>query len=215
MNADERIQRFRDDLLDWSTENLREFPWREADASPYEVLLAEIFLKQTRSETVAQVLPEFVERFPAMESIEEASEEEIIEVIRPLGLYNHRSKALKEIAEALEQGKIPSSRVNLQELPQVGPYVASATLCFAFDEEHAIVDSNIRRIFRRLFGEGEIETRSEAEIWDLAEDLLPEENFREFNLALLDFGAAICIDSTPRCEQCFANEYCEYYQQNR
>lgn len=208
---DEIAQRFRRDLIEWSKDNIRDFPWRESDASPYEILLAEIFLKQTRSQTVAEILPEFVERFPSIEAIRESSKEEIIEVIQPLGLYNYRADTLKEIAEELDDGEIPRTKPELQELPQVDPYVASATLCFAFNERHAIVDSNIRRVYQRLFGEG-IEEKSEADLWTQAEFILPADDFQRFNLALLDFGAEICTDSSPNCEECFAQEYCMYYQ---
>lgn len=208
----EKIERFQHDLLKWSHGNLRDFPWRQQQRSPYQLLVAEMFLKQTQASTVADVLPQFVEKYPGPESLQSASESEIIEVIRPLGLYNHRAKALKEIGERLGGSEIPSTEDGLRELPQVGRYVANATLCFGFGEDVPIVDSNIRRIYRRLFSALDVEEMTEDELWSLAEEVLPEAEVQRFNLALLDFGAAICTDSSPNCEQCFANPYCAYYQ---
>lgn len=208
----EKIERFQHDLLEWSRGNLRSFPWREEECSPYEILVAEMFLKQTRASTVGDVLPHFVEKYPNLQSLQSASESDIIEVIRPLGLYNHRTTALKEIGERLSESEIPSNEEDLRDLPQVGPYVANATLCFGFGEDVPIIDSNIRRIYRRLFSALDVEEMTEDELWSLAEEILPEAEVQRFNLALLDFGAAICTDSSPNCKICFASRYCDYYQ---
>lgn len=203
-------ERFQKDLLQWSRGNLREFPWREEDRTPFEILVAEIFLKQTRASTVADIYPAFMSEYPGPEALQEASKEEIIELIRPLGLYNHRADALKEIGKILGGSEVPSTRGELLELPQVGPYVANATLCFGFGENVPIVDSNIRRVYTRLFYWNNNDV-SDSVIWDLARRILPEDEAQRFNLALLDFGARICTDTSPHCEQCFAQSYCGYY----
>lgn len=207
----ERAEQFRSDLLTWSEENLRLFPWRDPDATPYEVLVAEMFLKQTRSTTVASVLPEFLEQFPSPASLEGADQEEIIDIIRPLGIYHHRSRALQHLGEQLGASTIPETEEELQELPQVGRYVANATLCFGFDRPRPILDSNIRRIYTRLFPD--IAHLSNDDLWDLAAAMLPEEDVKQYNMALLDFGAELCTDTSPACEKCFATSCCDYYQQ--
>lgn len=124
----EEAERFRNGILEWSRGTLRDFPWREEARNPYEILVAEMFLKQTRASTVADEYPAFIERYTNPYSLQDASEAGIIEVIRPLGLYNHRAKALKEIGETQGCSKIPSSEEELVEFPQVAPYVANATL---------------------------------------------------------------------------------------
>jgi len=111
-------ERFRDSLLDWGVENTREYPWRETSRSLYEVFIAEFFLTQTPADNVASVYPQFIEQFPSLDSIDDASKEELVEVIRPLGFYNMRSEALKEISA--QRDSIPESVEELTELPQVG-----------------------------------------------------------------------------------------------
>lgn len=207
------IDRFRTDLLAWAEDNLRSFPWREPDASPYEILLAEIFLKQTRSSTVARILPQVLDQYPDPGSLAEADREDLIDLIHPLGLYNHRSKALMEIGAAVAGTGIPHTEEELMELPQVGQYVANATMCFGFGQSRPIVDSNVKRVYTRLFDDLDTESASDEQMWDLTATVLPEESAERYNLALLDFGAAVCTDTSPRCEECFANSYCDFYAQ--
>lgn len=209
MSGDRR-RRFRRDLLQWAEDNLRSFPWREPDASLYEVFLAEFFLTQTPADNVAKVYPKFIERFPSLETIEAADQEEVETVIKPLGFQKMRSGALTKIAS--EYSSLPDSEAGLLDLPRVGPYVANATLSFALDRPRPIVDRNVVRIYERIF-ESEFPDR-DAERRVFAQKMLPENGkvARKFNLALLDFGATVCVSGVPRCDVCFASDYCEYYQ---
>lgn len=207
--------RFREDLIEWSQGNLRSFPWRDTDCTPYEVLIAEILLKQTRSPTVHEIYVEFIEKYPTLEELAQADREELIEILRPLGLYNYRSDAFMEIAERAVESGIPESEDELRDFPQVGPYVLNATLCFGFGEERPIMDTNVERIYGRLFQNDGVDEFDEAELWKLAEQMLPEGEARQYNLALLDFGYSICTHSSPSCEECFASEYCDYYQNQK
>ncbi len=212
MTIDESAQRFRDDLLAWSEGNLRSFPWREDDATPYEVLIAEIMLKQTRSPTVHEIYVEFIEEYPTLEDLAEADRDELIDIIQPLGLYNYRADAFMEIADRASDGGLPEDEAELSDLPQVGPYVLNATLFFGFGEERPIMDTNVERIYGRVFGDDGVDAFDEDELWAFSEELLPEGEARRYNLALLDFGYSICTHSSPSCEECFASEYCDYYQ---
>lgn len=198
---------FSNALLEWSEDNLRDFPWRNPSLSFYEVFLAEFLLTQTPAENVARVHPEFVERFPDLDAIRAASEEEIAEVLEPVGFYNRRARALKEIGDTVED--LPHDRDDLLSLPRVGPYIADATLCFALNRPLPVIDRNVDRVYGRLFGDSwpdDEENRRE-----FANRLLPEVDARRYNLALLDFGAEICKPKSPACEECFAQEYCAYY----
>ena len=212
MDLEELSEQFTDDLLSWFEQNERSFPWREEDATLYEVFMSEMFLRRTRADVVESFIPRFLERYPDIESLREADVEELAEVIRPMGLQNTRSRGMISLAETLDGDDIPTDRDELRELPQVGDYVANATLCFSLDCELPIVDRNIERIYGRLLGDRWTEL-SETERWDLAEDLLPAQQARRYNLALLDFGAALCQAPEPSCEICFASDYCTFYDE--
>lgn len=195
------------DVLEWADENLRDFPWREPDRSLYEVFIAEFFLTQTPAENVSTVYPEFLERFPSLEAIDEASEDELVDTIKPLGFYNMRSNALKRIAA--ENETLPDTTKELVKLTRVGRYVTNATLCFARDEPLPVLDRNVERVYSRVFSDDW--PQSSTEQLQFAERLVPKDRARLYNLTLLDFGAAICTPQ-PSCDECFANEYCTYYQ---
>ncbi|WP_136603219.1 HhH-GPD family protein [Salinigranum halophilum] len=204
------VEQFRRDLLEWAETNLREYPWRDCGASIYEVFIAEFFLTQTPAENVGSVYPDFINEFPSLEAIRGASEDELVDSITPLGFQNLRTEALKTIAE--HNDSIPRDKEALSELPRVGDYVASATVCFALDQPVPILDRNVVRIYKRLFGDQW--PSSSAEQKAFASEILPKKHAREFNLALLDFGAAVCT-TEPKCTECFASEYCEYAQDIR
>jgi len=205
--VNEKIERFRSDLLAWGAENARYFPWRESDASLYEVFIAEFFLTQTPASNVAKVYPSFVEHFPTLDSLRDASEDDLVEIIRPLGFYNQRAEALVEIADTIDT--LPTDPSELRELPHVGTYVAEATLCFAEGEPYPIVDKNVRRVYGRIFSDEWPDSTSEQR--DFARHLLPEREARSYNMALLDFGALVCTPQSPDCDYCYASNYCTYY----
>lgn len=203
-------ERFRDDLLEWAETNLREFSWREDTATLYETFVAEFFLTQTPAENTAEVYPQFLDWFPSLGHIRDASKDELTLAIEPLGFHNMRAEALAEIAS--EHDELPTNVDELLELPRVGPYVANATLCFARNRRLPIVDRNVNRVYSRVFGDEYPE--GEAARRQFALSLLPEEGSRArtYNLALLDFGALVCTKAGPKCSKCFAPEYCSYYR---
>ena len=174
------------------------------------MLMAEFFLARTRSGVVNQVFSKFVNQFPDIETLHRADEEEIADIIRPTGLQNRRASSLKEIAAELNGGEIPRDPQRLQELPRIGPYVSNAALCFGMEEPLPIIDTNVRRVYERVLGDEWPD--DEEEEWEMAGDILPEDEARMYNLALLDFGSEICSAQSPSCESCFASEYCSYYQ---
>jgi A/G-specific adenine glycosylase len=199
-------ERFRAGLLDWAEDGLREFPWRDPDVSLYEVFVAEFFLTQTPAENVARVYPVFLDRFPSLTAIGDADEEALRSTIEPIGFHNMRAEALARIGA--ENDALPRTVDGLEALERIGPYVANATLCFAFDRPLPIVDRNVDRVYGRVLGE-EWPDGTTAQ-WEVAAQLVPEEAPKRYNLALLDFGAAVCRPD-PRCKSCFATNHCEYY----
>jgi A/G-specific adenine glycosylase len=203
----ESEDRFRTDLLEWGKENRREYPWRESNRTLYEVFIAEFFLTQTPADNVEAVYPSFLERYPTLDAISEVSENELVEIIEPLGFQNMRAGALKEIASTHDH--LPTEPESLMELPRVGRYVANATLCFTHGDQLPVLDRNVERVYSRVFQDTWPET--EADQLAFTQRLVPDEA-RPYNLALLDFGALVC-QTEPLCEQCFANEYCIYYRE--
>ncbi|RLM53746.1 hypothetical protein DVK02_12950 [Halobellus sp. Atlit-31R] len=203
----EHQTRFQEDILEWGETHYRDFPWREPDRSLYEVFIAEFLLTQTPAENVASVYPRFIDQYPSLKHVRQTSEQELIELIEPLGFYNMRASALKRIAASNEI--LPESPSDLTELPRVGEYVANATLCFTRGDPLPILDRNVRRIYRRVFQDRWPESSGDQR--EFAIQMIPEQEARSYNLALLDFGAAVCM-SDPSCESCFATTYCDYYQ---
>lgn len=206
----DEIKDFRSALVEWYSVHGRGYPWREREASLYEVFVAEFFLTQTPAENVSDVYPVFLDRFPSLEAIDDSDEETLQAVIRPLGFQRMRASALTEIAA--EYDSLPRDSETLQTLPRVGPYVANATLCFASNRCLPILDRNVRRVYERVWPDSYPPVGSEEET-ALASRLLPPDGrtARKYNLALLDLGAAICTKSDPLCEDCPVSAPCAYY----
>lgn len=207
----ERIETLRRLILSWvDSENLRKFPWRETEDA-YEILVSEVLLQQTPADRVEPVYTDFLRTYPRVEDLAEADVDEVIDLIRDLGLQNIRGKALVNNAKALKKEGIPRDVEKLAELSYVSDYGANAVLCFAFGEDRPIVDSNVIRVYSRYFGRS-LDVEDEK-TWEFAEQVLPEERVQEFNLAVIDFAAEICQPS-PKCEVCFLSDACSYYQQS-
>jgi A/G-specific adenine glycosylase len=173
------------------------------------VLIAEILLQRTRAETVEPIFNEFIERYPSMVELRDAEEADIAGLLSPLGLHNRRASSLVKIGTRIGDDPLPTDEEELLELPHVGKYVANAVLCFAHGEPRPVVDRNVIRVYQRVFEIEEDRQRSE-ELWDFAAMVLPEEDARDYNLALLDFAAARCTARSPGCDGCFARSYCPY-----
>lgn len=212
MAADHEIEAFQEGLRKWADEddNIRQFSWREKD-SPYEVLIAEILLGATLASKVEPIYDEFIEQYPDLKDLADADVNELASLLEPLGLHNRRAAALVKIGNQLKDRGVPEDEVELLELPYVGRYAANATLCFGFGERRPIVDANVVRIYNRIFNLNLNPTGDDA--WEFAKQVLPEGDVQLFNLALLDFGAAVCTDQSPRCSDCFFSENCYYFSQ--
>jgi A/G-specific adenine glycosylase len=211
MNSQERF--FVKTLLSWFNENKREFPWRvNGKTNPYHILVAELMLKKTRADNASAVYTKFIELFPTPDSILNTSDADMESILRPLGLIKQRKKAFFSIFSKIMEiygGKIPSQKKDLHELPYVGDYTVNAVLCFGFNKKVPIVDVNVTRICQRFFGlEAYGDPRIDTHIWELLDRIIPRNRFKEFNLALLDFGALVCKSKKPECELCTLRENC-------
>jgi len=202
-------------IVNWYEINGRkDLPWRKTKNS-YKVLIAELMLQRTHA--IKQVLPvfnEFIDKYPDIESLSKASITEIRETIFSLGLHNTRSRRMKELATKVKEHftEIPKQRKDLISLPGVGEYVANAVLCMAFDKPYPMVDSNFGRVLGRVFFGKEEYPPSKNRIWKTASGLLPDKNYKEFNLGVMDLGALVCTPKNPVHSNCPLSEECMFYK---
>ena len=199
-------------FADWYKAHGRSFPWREEDISPFGILLAEVLLKQTRAEMVAEVWPALFRKYPNAASLESARPEELHHDIACLGFGHQRVKGLRQLSAAINRtGRIPSRPAELMKLPHVGVYSAHAVACFAFGLRVPVVDLSVVRVLSRLAGiEPPRDIRRAPEVWEIARSLLPDTEVKEHNYGLLDFAADICKARSPQCEECLVAPSCAY-----
>jgi len=199
-------------LLNWYKKKGREFPWRRC-REPYEILIAEIMLQRTKADQVVPVYLEFLKRFPDVQSLSRASTAEIAKYFSRLGLI-HRAKLVKKLGRDLSKrfcGRIPNTVSDLRSLPSVGEYVADAVLCFAFDLDVSIVDSNVCRVIGRVFDlDSRGEARRDPRFKEIMDELLPAGKASKFNWAVIDLASIVCLPRKPLCPACPLNSKCRY-----
>ncbi len=208
-------KRFRAALIRWFQRHGRDLPWR-ADRDPYRVWIREIMLQQTTVAAVRPYFERFVERFPTVESLADASEDDVLRLWEGLGYYR-RARYLHRAARRITEeysGCFPESVAELQRLPGVGRYTAGAIASFAFDQRAPIVEANTLRLYARLIGHtGEIKTASATRLlWNFAELILPRVDCGAFNQALMDLGATVCQLRDPSCGNCPVKTCCQAFQ---
>lgn len=210
-------QRFRRQLLAWYRTNARDLPWRKTD-DPYHILVSEIMLQQTQVERVLPKYLEWLQKYPSFESLASAPADEVTRTWYPLG-YNVRPKRLQSIArEAVDRfgGELPSDEETLRSFKGIGAYTAGAIRSFAFGERAAIVDTNVARVLLRVFiGRGDAKAhRMRRQLWQLSATLVPRRNVFDFNQALMDLGATVCVARKPVCLACPMKSICRAYPWN-
>ena len=200
-------------LLRWFREHRRPLPFRDAP-DPWRVWVSEVMLQQTRVEAMRPRYREFVARFPDAASLARASEDEVLAAWAGLGYYG-RARALHRAARLLTEAgrEIPRETEALRELPGIGEYTAAAIASIAFGVPAAAVDGNVRRVLARLFA---VEGRRghaafERRVRELADRLMEADGAAapgDWNQALMELGATVCLPTSPRCEACAVREFC-------
>lgn len=205
-------------FVKWFAVNGREFPWRKPQTTPFQFLVTEVLLQQTKAADVAGIWNDFFIEFPNALAISQAKTDKIENKIKFLGFGTRRAKALKKIGAWLvchHNGIIPEDREQLLAIPYVGLYAAHAVLCFAFDWRIEIVDANVIRLFNRYYGmQLNKDARRAPPSWEIARSLLPRERIKakSHNYGILDFTAQICKPVKPLCEICPLLKQCCYGQ---
>ena len=190
-------------LLAWYDKHRRQLPWRE-HPTPYRVLLSELMLQQTRVETVKPYFARFLDRWPTLEDLAAAAEDEVLTEWAGLGYYSRARNLHRAARQAVGQGGLPSDVAGLRALPGIGPYTAGAIASIAFGIRTPLVDGNVERVLCRL-DDVHADPRSTAgkkALWARATALVPEARPGDFNQALMELGATVCTPRSPRCEAC-------------
>src|SRR5436189_527027 len=208
-------RRFRERLLSWYRRHGRDLPWRRT-ADPYHILVSEIMLQQTQVDRVLPKYAEWLEKFPSMGALAAASDGAINQAWYPLG-YNIRPRRLRSIArEAVEKygGELPSDEATLLSFKGIGAYTAGAIRSFAFRERAAILDTNVARVLFRVFvATGDPKSHAmKLHLWKISETVMPQRQVFDFNQALMDFGALVCVARNPRCLVCPMTRSCRAFQ---
>ncbi|MCC7416544.1 MAG: A/G-specific adenine glycosylase [Acidobacteria bacterium] len=198
-------QRFRRRLLAWYARHGRDLPWRKT-GDPYHILVSEIMLQQTQVDRVLPKYDEWLRKYPTLDALAAAPERDVTAAWYPLG-YNIRPKRLQTIArEAVARygGRLPADEATLRSFKGIGAYTAGAIRSFAFRERAAILDTNVARVLFRVFvGEGDPKSHAMTRrLWTLSETLVPTRRVFDFNQALMDLGAMVCVARAPKCPVC-------------
>lgn len=197
-------------LLRWFDENRRDLPWRQT-RDAYAIWLSEIILQQTRIQQGQAYWERFMKRFPSVDLLAAATEDEVLRLWQGLGYYSRARNLHAAARQIVEQGRFPNTFEGIRKLKGVGDYTAAAIGSIAFDLPEAVVDGNVYRVLARHFGiETPINTTEGKKLFkQLAQSLLPVGKPSEFNQAMMDFGALQCTPKSPRCLLCPLSESCE------
>jgi A/G-specific adenine glycosylase len=205
--------RLRRELLEWYARNRRDLPWRH-NADPYAIWVSEIMLQQTRVAVVVERYQQFLERFPTLAALAEAPEQEVLALWSGLGYYR-RARMLHKAAQFVTSqlfGKIPVKAEELRTLPGIGTYTAAAIASIAHNERVAVVDGNVERVLCRLEG-WDAGSRSggaalRRKIETLANELVDPAKPGDFNQAVMELGATVCLPRKPQCPVCPLASHC-------
>lgn len=199
-------------IRDWYSLNKRDLPWRETD-DPYQIWVSEIILQQTRVAQGYDYFVRFMNRFPTVESLASATEDEVLKLWQGLGYYSRARNLHTAARQVTEMGGFPKSYDGVRALRGVGDYTAAAICSIAYNHPCAVVDGNVYRVLSRFMGvDTPIDTTvGKREFAALADAMLDKDNPGEYNQAIMDFGAIQCTPRTPDCKSCPLMDRCEAY----
>jgi A/G-specific adenine glycosylase len=198
-------------LVSWFEEEKRDLPWRKTK-NPYKIWVSEVMLQQTKVDTVIPYYERFIKKYPSLESLANADEEELLKEWEGLGYYSRARNLQAGVKEVMEdyKGVVPSTRKDISKLKGVGPYTAGAVLSIAYGVPEHAVDGNVMRVLSRLLLiKEDIAKPKTKKIFEYAVmELIDEENPSAFNQGLMELGAIICTPTKPKCLLCPVREYC-------
>lgn len=203
-------------LLDWYATHGRELPWRGI-SDPYRIWISEIILQQTRVVQGYAYYLRFIERFPSVEVLAEASQDEVLKYWQGLGYYSRARNLHAAAQQVVSLGGFPTTYEGVRALKGVGDYTAAAIVSFAYHLPHAVVDGNVYRVLARYFNlDAPIDTAAGKKLFQtLAQELLPHQEVSNYNQAIMDFGALQCVPKSPDCCQCPLLDTCAGWAERR
>ncbi|WP_147804128.1 A/G-specific adenine glycosylase [Alkalicoccus halolimnae] len=205
-------QRFQNDLLNWYDQEKRDLPWRK-ERDPYRIWVSEIMLQQTKVDTVIPYFYNFMDKFPTLEKLAEAEEEEVLKAWEGLGYYSRARNlhtAVKEVKE-FYNGQVPDTEDEIKKLRGVGPYTAGAILSIAYNVPAPAVDGNVMRVLSRIFtiydDISKVSVRKKFE--EIVRETIAADRASDFNQAMMELGATVCTPRSPACLLCPVQQHCE------
>lgn len=216
----ERIEALHERILSWFEDHRRDLPWREeGPEDPYGVLVREIMLQQTRMSTALPYYERWMERWPTVQALARASEEEVLEAWQGLGYYNRARWLLRTARRIVDEhgGTVPQRLEELEELPGVGPYTAAAVASMAYGVPAPAVDGNMARVVARIEGLKADVTSDKVkdELRTRLTPLFDRGRPGRLNEALMELGSLVCTPQDPSCEVCTAAEVCTARAEDR
>ncbi|TCK72646.1 A/G-specific adenine glycosylase [Acidipila rosea] len=205
----QQVRDLREALMVWYDRNRRDLPWRRT-GDPYAIWVSEIMLQQTRVAAVLEHYRSFMARFPTLDTLAATSEDEVLAHWSGLGYYR-RARLLRKAAQFVVAecgGKLPGTAEKLRSLPGIGDYTAAAIASIGFGEPVAVVDGNVLRVMTRLQGLEGGPKAAASQVPALAQRLLDRKRPGDFNQAMMELGALICLPSQPQCTHCPVHEFC-------
>ncbi len=208
------IPKLRKQLISWYDENQRNLPWR-AGKDPYAIWVSEIMLQQTRVAVVVDRYQEFMKRFPTLSALARSDEQEVLALWSGLGYYR-RARMLHKAAQFVTDnldGVLPATSAELRKLPGIGSYTAAAIASIAHGEAVAVVDGNVERVLCRLAGWGQggrtSATALRKKIESRAGQMVDADRPGDFNQAMMELGATLCLPRNPQCLVCPISAHCK------
>ncbi len=201
-------------LIQWYDKNKKNMPWR-VNTNPYRIWISEVMLQQTQVSTVIPYYKKWMEKFPKIEKVAAADIDEILKLWEGLGYYSRAQNIKKACDIIMNQfnGKIENVS-NLNELPGIGDYIASAINSIAFSEPHPVIDGNVKRVASRLWEMKIINTADIKKLKTILDLEISKERPGCFNQAIMDLGREICKPQKPHCEKCPISQFCQSLQNN-
>ena len=208
------MEEIRQRILKWYGKHQRDLPWRRA-RDPYRIWISEIMLQQTRVAAVIPHYERFLERFPDVRALASAPEQTLLAAWAGLGYYSRARNLQRAARKIVEQDHFPRDYSSLLNLPGVGDYTAAAIASIAFDLPHAVVDGNVLRVLSRFTAErGNVDSVPvRNRLRAVAESMLDSQRPGEFNQALMELGATVCVPKQPACRLCPIASECRAHQQ--
>ena len=203
-------------LVDWFSKNGRDLPWRQT-RDPYAIWLSEIILQQTQVKQGWEYWERFMHRWPTVEALAAATEDEVLREWQGLGYYSRARNLHYAARQIVERGSFPNTIAEIKQLKGVGDYTAAAIGSIAFGLPTAVVDGNVYRVLSRYFGiDTPINTTEGKKLFAaMAQEQLPPQEASVYNQAIMDFGAIQCTPQSPDCSVCPLMESCDAFRTNR